>query len=225
MADVSSGRRRYRMLDTVREYAGDLLLARLGPDGVAALKAAHARHFCTVALAAEADLRGARQQDQVELLQANIDNLRGALEHLITARETELALRMGAALWMFWRLAGAFSEGRVWLTRLLGLKGSAVEASRAAVLWGASWLAFHQGAYDETARYGKELERWGVTAGDDAALRNGLTLRALERLAAGDLQTAADMFDQGLRLVRPLPTPWLLATSCLNRAVPALQLG
>ncbi|HEX6487739.1 MAG TPA: helix-turn-helix domain-containing protein [Candidatus Dormibacteraeota bacterium] len=217
--------RRYRMLDTVREYAADRLHTRVGSEGVAALRKAHARHFAELALGAESELRGAMQQEQVELLLTNIDNLRVALDHLTATGEVDLALRVGAALWMFWRIAGTFSEGRAWLTKLLTLDAGGAEAARAGSLWGAGWLAFHQGAYDETARCGAELALWSRAAGDDAGLRNGLTLQALERLAAGDLQAAADLFEQGLELVRRLDHPWLLATSCLNRAVAALHLG
>jgi hypothetical protein len=132
---------------------------------------------------------------------------------------------MASALWMFWRPTGAFSEGRAWLGQVLGMEAAGLEHIRAGALWGAGWLAYQQGDFVETARRGEELTSWGRAAGDAAAVRNGVTLLGQERLAAHDFEGAARHFDVALHIARGSDSPWLLATSCLNRSLAAEHAG
>lgn len=216
---------RYRMLDTVREYAADRLAIRQDSVGLAELRRRHAAHFRALAEDADAGLRAVGHQDSVERLSDEVDNLRSALGWAHAAGDSRTALRMAADMWMFWRVTGAFAEGRAWLRQVLEMDAGDDWQLRARVLWGAGWMALQQGDFEETAARGAELCRWAQESGDTASLRNGLTLLGQERLASGEYSEAGRHFDRALLLARKTGSTWLLATSSLNRSVAALHLG
>ena len=218
-----AGGTRFRMLDTIREYAAGRLAARAG--AATGLERRHSQFFLALAEEAEPNLRASGQHVWVQRLLADRDNLRAALGWAIEQGESEIALRLAAALWMFWRLTFAFSEGRAWVKQVLGMDAAGADSIRARVLWGSGWLAYQQGDYGDTARRGEELTRWARAAKDATAIRNGVTLLAQERLAMGDFGAAAELFDEALQIARDGDSPWLLATSALNRSVAALHAG
>ncbi len=216
---------RFRMLDTVREYAGERLAVRLGAEGVSALQRRHAERFLALAEEGEPQLRAAGHQTWIERLSDERDNLRAALGWAIATGDAEVALRLASSLWMFWRLTGGFSEGRAWLDQVLEMDAAGHEQIRAGALWGAGWIAYQQGDLEATRRRGEELTRWARAARLPAAIRNGVTLLGQERLAAADWSGAARHFDEALELARATESGWLLATSCLNRSVAAQHAG
>jgi predicted ATPase/DNA-binding SARP family transcriptional activator len=120
---------RYRMLETLRQYAAD----RLADSGEQpAVAARHARHFHDQVLAAELDLRGHRQRDALARLRREQPNLRAALTWLSGPDgDVDQALEMAGSLGLFWHL-GRHLEGRDVLHRLLALGGA--DASRAHAL-------------------------------------------------------------------------------------------
>jgi len=119
MAEASpDGSIRYRMLETLREFA----LERLADSGEAeAARRRHARYFLELAEQSETELKGPRQAQWAETLEEDHDNLRAALGWAIEQGEAETALRLGGALWLFWEVRGHVGEGRRWLDRALAL--------------------------------------------------------------------------------------------------------
>jgi predicted ATPase/DNA-binding SARP family transcriptional activator/tetratricopeptide (TPR) repeat protein len=112
---------RYRMLETLRQYATQ----RLDEAGEkAAVAARHARHFHDQTIAAELDLRGHGQRDALTRLRQEQPNLRAALTWLSSADgDVDQALEMAGSLGLFWHL-GRHLEGRDVLHRALALGGS-----------------------------------------------------------------------------------------------------
>src|SRR5919107_1508387 len=106
------------MLETIHEYAREKLRESGEAEGVSGL---HAQYFLAFAEEAEAELEGPDQASWMERLEADHDNFRAALSWLLEAGEAESALRIGGALWLFWRSRGHLSEGRRWLSE--GLSG------------------------------------------------------------------------------------------------------
>src|SRR5919202_984317 len=69
-----------------------------------------------------------------------------------THEQTDLALRLGAALWQFWLLRGHTHEGRGWLTQVLQLATvettqPGLNEARGEALAGAGFLAMRQGDF------------------------------------------------------------------------------
>lgn len=220
-----AGRPRYRMLDLVREYAGDRLRERVQQVGVHALGCRHAAHFTALAENAAPDLTRSGHLASVQHLESEVDNLRTALSWALGSGEVSMALRLAGSLWMFWRAAGAFAEGRAWLDEALSLRPSRPGDERARALWGAGWLAYQQGDFAAAAGRGSELLEWARPAAHRAGVRNGVTLLGQARLAVGDHAGAATLFDEALEIARELDPDWMTATSLLNRAVADIHGG
>ena len=95
--------------------------------------------------------RGGREQIKwLSRFENDHDNLRAALAWLLDNGEPENALRLAAALWLFWYMHGHVTEGRRWLSLVLEKAPSEPTEARAKALDGAGYLAGEQS--DHTAR-------------------------------------------------------------------------
>lgn len=111
-ARAGSGEVRYRMLLTIRQYAGE----RLAACGEADAWQRRLAEYCVeLAEAAEQGLLGAEQGAWLERLGLELDNVRAALDWCERAAETQLQLRIAAALVRMWWIRGYANEGRRWL--------------------------------------------------------------------------------------------------------------
>jgi predicted ATPase len=107
---LRQGEERFWMLETIREYALERLEAS---DDAGELGRCHAEHFLALAEEAEPHLFGQEEsREWLDRLEGDHDNFRAALGHLGTHGESQLGLRVAAALWVFWRDRGHFTEGR-----------------------------------------------------------------------------------------------------------------
>jgi predicted ATPase/DNA-binding CsgD family transcriptional regulator len=162
-ADLHSYEARYRMLQTVRQYALERL-DELGEEEE--VRGRHAGFFLALAEEAEPELRGPRQVAWMKRLGAEQDNLRAALRWLLSKAEWEMVARLGWALWWFWWLPARFTEGRRWMEEALE-KGSATMpvSARARALFVAGVMAAGQDDHctaqlriEESLRLFEELE-------------------------------------------------------------------
>src|SRR5215208_8121308 len=134
---ANEGRMRYRMLEPVRQYG----LERLEMSGeVQEVRRRHAGYFLALAEEAEPRLRGPEQAAWFERLDAENDNLRGALSWLLEQGEGVLALRLSGALGEFWHVRGHLEEGRRWLEATLARGDDA--PARIKALLHAGWIAW-----------------------------------------------------------------------------------
>ena len=156
---------RFGMLETIREFALERLLASGEADQV---RARHAEHFLALAEEAAVHVR-TDSQEWVDRLEAEHDNLRAALDHLEAAPAAEPFQRLAGALWRFWYLHSHFAEGRRRIETALTRSREATP-ERAKLLHGASVMSQGFGDNASGLRYGEEaleLERalgndWGV---------------------------------------------------------------
>jgi predicted ATPase/DNA-binding SARP family transcriptional activator len=119
---------RYRMLETLRQYAAERLF-EAGEQP--AVSARHAHYFHDQTVAAELDLRGHGQRDALTRLRREQPNLRAALTWLSGPDgDVDQALEMAGSLGLFWHL-GRHLEGRDVLQRVLALGGSDEARARA----------------------------------------------------------------------------------------------
>ena len=219
----ASGEARYRLLDVTREYAVERSTAAGEFDG---LRRRHADLFLALAEQAEPGMRSAQQKDWYSRLLDDEGNFRSALTWALEVGEADLALRLAGALWMFWRWAGLFAEGRAWLeAALLAADRSSLEV-RSQGIWGAGWLAYHQGDYARTGELGAQFLE--ALAGDDHDLllrRNALTLVGNAALAGGRDDEAVVALTEALSICESQGPSWHLATSVLNLGTARLRGG
>jgi predicted ATPase/DNA-binding SARP family transcriptional activator len=150
---------RYRMLETVREYAGEKL-RESGIESVA--RDRHLAYFLERAQASALTLEGSDPEPALGFLETEVDNIRAALAWAqARAPTSESYLQMAAALWPFWEVRGYLTEGRTHLRTALILTASFDTPARAQVLLGATRLALSQSDIDEALACGQEcLERF-----------------------------------------------------------------
>jgi predicted ATPase/DNA-binding SARP family transcriptional activator len=152
---------RYRLLDTVRAHAGEMLAAA---GETAALRRRHAEWFAGLAETAEPLLLSPRRAETGRRLAADQENLRAALAWAVAEPGgAELAHRLAGALWWFWHYVGRFAEARRWAEAVLALKEAGVpERLRARVLYTAAmacWLLGDPAAARPLAAAGTRLAR------------------------------------------------------------------
>jgi predicted ATPase/class 3 adenylate cyclase len=110
VAEPAGAALRYRLLETIRQFAAERL-AGAGAEEAAAIAAAHCGYFLAVAEAAAPHLTGAGQDVRFARLDAEQANLRRAAEH--AARDpdgTGQVLRFGVALRHYWTARSRHSE-------------------------------------------------------------------------------------------------------------------
>ena len=196
---------RFRMLETIREYA----LGRLVDVGEAdEFRRRHAEYFLSFVEHAEPGLVGASQASWLDRIEKEHDNLRAALNWLALRGPADHGLRLAGALRRFWRARGYLSEGRERMAMLLSLSAAAARtASRAKALHGAGWLASQQGDY-ECARVLLE-ESLAIYRELDDPRGSGWALVDLGFLARyqGDYGTGQSSLEESLRLFKQTKDP------------------
>ena len=120
VVDQSGGHTRYRMLETLRQYA----TGKLADAGeTTAMDAAHAAYFLAMGEQAETGLRGSSQARWLAVLRTEHANLRAALNWLVaTDGQDDQAQRLAGSLGLYWHL-GRHLEGREVLRRVIALPG------------------------------------------------------------------------------------------------------
>jgi predicted ATPase/Tfp pilus assembly protein PilF len=210
MEDVD-GALRIGMLETIREYAAELLAAS---GERTATERAHAAYYLALAEEAAPALTGPEQETWLARLEVEHDNLRAALNWSIRGdSDPALGLRLAGALWRFWYTRGYLREGRGWLEAALTGAGTTAVESRALALNGAGNLAYQQGEYGRAAVLHEEalaLRRGlGDTQGIAASLAN------LGNVAAqlGEYARAVALYEEALALQRALGVAWSIAAT------------
>jgi sulfur relay (sulfurtransferase) complex TusBCD TusD component (DsrE family) len=108
--------KRLHMLETVRSYARQ----RLDADPQAAeIRARHCHHYLALVERAEPELFTRGEAEWLRRLDAEIDNLRAALDWSLENGDPALALRMAGLLAMFWDNSGRYIEGQAWIDAAL----------------------------------------------------------------------------------------------------------
>jgi predicted ATPase len=116
----SSGRVRYRMLESIRAYGAE----RLDEAGESeAARRAHLTYFLDFALTADPRLRGSGQLAWLRLLSDDRDNFQAALHRALDAGDVPMAMRLIAALSSYWLLRGLRYEGAGAARRVLAATG------------------------------------------------------------------------------------------------------
>lgn len=139
------GGMRYGLLETIRAYARERAEAA---GESTALSDRHARFFLSFAQTAEPELEGPRQAEWLNRLEEEHDNLRQAIQSLVSRRESEAALALTGTLWRFWWIRGNWEEGRHRFQSALTLEGPTQRSmARSKALRGEAVLARGQGDY------------------------------------------------------------------------------
>jgi predicted ATPase/class 3 adenylate cyclase len=193
VADRSAGSVRYRLLETIRQYAAQELLRAAGDDLVLAIRDQHAHYFTVFAERAAPRLTGSEQGAWLRRLDAEWDNLRAAFAHLRAQGETGEVTRLGVALGRFVMSRG-HTEVIAYLNESLDHGSGGPDLVRAAGHQVAAQLAFQFLRTDPAA------VATGVKQAEQAlALARRLGDRPVEARALGSLFVASFIEHRGER--------------------------
>ena len=169
--DMAGDEPRFVMLDTIREYAAEMLANRGEAD---LLAARHAHAMLSLAEEAAPHLTGMEQRTWLDRLERDHDNLRAAIEWATTRPEPELAAGMGFALWRFWQQRGYLNEARIRFEAMAGQDWDLDPVCAARFAEGFGGVAYWQADYPVAMRwYGEQLRIWREL-GDKREIANAL---------------------------------------------------
>ncbi len=173
--DESGGEPRFAMLETIREYAAEMLAGRGEAEAVADRHAAAMLEFAQLAAP---ELAGTSQRTWLERLEREHDNMRAALDRSIETPDPTLGAQLAAALWRFWQQRGYLNEARARFERLAvqGWTLEPIDQARFDEAYGgiAYWQSDEATAirlYDDALRLWREI-------GDRREIANALYNRA-----------------------------------------------
>ena len=208
IAENTTGRTRYRMLEMVRQYA----LEKLGESGEAdAIRARHRDHYTAMAAALD-DPPHDGHETILARADAEIDNLRAAYAWSQENDEAEQALTLASSLLPLWLGHGRIAEGVAWFDAVLrDTAARGIEVARPiwaraladhALLnaWGLALNSLDEA--QEAVAIARELD-------DQALLARALT--ACVSIAAYNAEVAAPYFAEAIELARSLDDRWRLS--------------
>jgi predicted ATPase/class 3 adenylate cyclase len=216
------GEPRFVMLETVHEYARE----KLEKSGEAEeIRRLHAEFFLAMVEEAELELRGTRQQEWMERLEAEHDNLRAALRWSLGGGGAGLGLRLAGALPYFWLARGHFGEGRGWLEEALAVSGSAPADARAKALQGLGNLTIEQGNYERAKVSTEEALALYRELGDKKGVADSLGHLGWATMYQGDDERAEALFEESLAAARESKDDWSISYALNALSVMASDRG
>ncbi|OBJ47293.1 hypothetical protein A9W95_06935 [Mycobacterium sp. 1423905.2] len=215
VVDDSETRTRYRLLETMRQYAQEQLAAS---DEVENTRSHHHHHYAAKAFALEDVL--ADHSDRVEQVVVDIDNLRAAFDWSLEIGDAASAARLASALQPLWLGSADFGAARNWFDIAIDC-GEVPPDVRARALADRAMLAVLVGAADgseadEAVRVARQL--------DDPRLL-AWTLAAAAASHAFDIDYDQASFAEAIDMARCQGSPWRLIAMLVLRAHVAYVAG
>jgi predicted ATPase/DNA-binding SARP family transcriptional activator/transposase len=200
---------RFRMLETLREFARELL----SNEEQAALEQRHAAYFLALAEATEPGLFGSDQKHLLDRLDDEHDNLRAVLawsqapdaeDPEATAR-AETGVRLAGLLWWFWWVRCHPREGSEWLQQTLARSEFVGRTpSRARALYGAGGMAWVQGNHALARPLMEASVAMWRELGDYRGLAFSLRALGWVALDQGDFDVGRVAVEESLKIYRSL---------------------
>lgn len=215
---------RMYMLETVREYGLELLVAR---GERAQVMAAHAAYYCLYARQAEVALRGREQAIWLRRLEQDYGNIRAAILWLLEHNEQEQTMDLVATLGGFWFLSKYISEGR----RLLALALSAEQSAtvplhvKAKALYIAGRLALWQHDIQQAISFLEESLRLFRSLQSGSLLISSLSLLSSAENHRSQFAAANALYEEALRLARAYGEPRGIAQVQMTQGIMSLYRG
>jgi predicted ATPase/class 3 adenylate cyclase/DNA-binding CsgD family transcriptional regulator len=222
IAENRGGRTRYRLLETVRQYA----LEKLAESGEAEAVSSRHRDYYT-GMAAELDApAGVGHMRRLLQAEIEIDNLRSAFAWSLENGDTEPALRLAASLQPLWLTGWRVREGLAWLDAALAAAESRSETDKDPARVQAltdkgllhSWLGSIEclQIVDEALPLAREI-------GDPALVIRALVAHGTAY--AYDIEVAGTDFLEASKLARELDDRWRLSQILAGQALAGMSVG
>jgi predicted ATPase/class 3 adenylate cyclase len=220
--DTHAKATRYRLLETIRQYARDKLL---GAGESEKMRNRHLDFFLNFAEEAERHFNRPEEMEWTSQLEADVDNLRAALEWAME-NDVEIVLRLGVALHLFWSRHGYEEEGRRLLsealTRLKALPSMEGEAAhqrialQARALNAFGVLGFGLGDFQDSVKVFEESVDLSRQIGEKHTLSWALSFIGIAGAYLGTAENSYAAAEEGLALAREVGDKVLLGLALIN---------
>ncbi|HRF60315.1 MAG TPA: tetratricopeptide repeat protein [Fimbriimonadaceae bacterium] len=208
LPEDAAGESRFRLLETVRAYALEQLIAS---DEALAAREAHAAYFVDLAERAAGGYRGPEQARWLDRIATDHENLVAAI------RETDAeqtALRIAGALQGYWMIRGHYAVGRTIVALALGKSLDRSPSPMLAKVWNAAGnLANLQGDYDAAMNAYQEALSLREALQDPQGIGMVLHNMGLIAFNRADHAAAEPSFRRAAQLLRENGAPWEYATA------------
>ena len=192
VAETGGPSSRFRMLETIHEYATNQL------DESGDREAARARHatWYRELIESAPQFGGDDHALWMHRIGAELDNFRAAMDWALSdGQVSDKALAIATPLWWYWWESGQMREGTTWLKRALDAAGHVAPAQRGAALRAAAALARNSGDLGEARQLGEQALEVAQLLGDPKGF--GMAWNSLCMTATGQRD-----FDAALEYVR-----------------------
>lgn len=206
VAEVTTVGTSYRLLESVRSYGMELLVAA-GEDTEARRK--HRDHYLELAERAQPMLSGPDQPEWMERLCAASDNLAVALAWSRDAHDDELLARQAIALTPYWLERSQWTECSTWL-RAASTAGPLPPTLQAQVLNGQCYLETWVGNWSVVPQLAGEALTLARTAGDPEQEAWALGYLAVVMALGVGAEAARPFVDDAAALARAHDLSWAL---------------
>jgi non-specific serine/threonine protein kinase len=222
VADLKSDEARYRMLDTIREYA----LERLRESGDEAhARERHAAWVLDLAERAHAGIDGAEQGVWMARLEADHDNLRAVMQRAAADGDWATCARLGWALVQFWTTRGYWSEGRDALLPAVRSGDEMPEPLLAGALHTLGSVELYRAEYAAAEAHLERALEIRRRLGDTAATAATMRMLGAVLAGAGKLERAGTVLESCLALYREMGDELRIAWALGGLGLAAMDAG
>jgi predicted ATPase/class 3 adenylate cyclase len=226
VADHAAGSVRYRLLETIRQYAAQALLRAEGDEVVLALRTRHAEFYLGLAQRAAPALIGHGQTEWLRRLDAEWDNLRATLAHLAAEERADDVLRLAVAVERF-AMTRAHNEVLSYLRQAIEQRhapASVLLAEAMTVVSQLIELFYRTDAAEVLAArtYAEQALAMARELGDRRAEARATSRLAESAHIAGDVAGAQALAEQGVAIARELGDVQLLGEQLQSLGIEAV---
>jgi predicted ATPase/class 3 adenylate cyclase/DNA-binding CsgD family transcriptional regulator len=222
VAEHAKDRTRYRLLETVRQYA----LEKLGESGEAdAVRGRHRDYYTSTATQLDLPADVGREE-RLDRAAGEIDNFRAAFAWSREDGEIEAALRLASSLQGLWLMRGRVVEGLGWLDTALAenaADSADMRPARGRALADKALLLANVGVTDRSLEAAEQALTLARELGDPALLMRALVSRGV--ISAYDAEVSLPYLEEAADLARQLSDSSRLSQICSWRATAALMAG
>jgi predicted ATPase/DNA-binding SARP family transcriptional activator/DNA-binding CsgD family transcriptional regulator/Tfp pilus assembly protein PilF len=198
-AQSTGGAARHRMLEPIRQYAGENLAWE---SEIRSVQSRHAAFFLSLGEEAKTRWKSPEETAWFDRLEHEHDNLRTALRWVLDDEDPELGLRLVSALSEFWVARGHYSEGIRWSEEVLDASGASAPQARAevlnglgSILWTLSDFGGAQTCHERALRLYEEI-------GSSKGIADSLFQLGLAASSRNDAARATTHFEESLEVAR-----------------------
>ncbi|HEY1297940.1 MAG TPA: hypothetical protein VGJ60_33080, partial [Chloroflexota bacterium] len=215
MSEEAGDTRRYRLLEPIRQYAFEKLIAA---GEATAWRSRHAGWFLSTAeeVPGTAGWAGPHEIAAFDRMELEHDNLRAALRWLLDQGDGEAALRLSSATYRFWDRRGYHVEACRWFDQALEVGRDAPVALRGKALNAAAQAHWVWGDYSRTVALAESALIACQTVGDERGIAWAYVNLGNSAQFQGQHERAIPLFEQSVQHARLAPDATLLAISLVS---------